>query len=131
MILKILLTFSLFFFSGYAHAQMSFNQDDMSGPSGIVVSGDSIIDRDEPPQSAIQTPRDDADSFMDPEKTAPAMPEADPFKPSPMTQAQQTKRVLKKMPAAKIERTIADDRIDDDYVQKMIRDNLDYSGPIE
>jgi hypothetical protein len=35
------------------------------------------------------------------------------------------------MPAAKIERTIADDRIDDDYVQKMIRDNLDYSGPIE
>lgn len=130
----------LLFFSTPAYAQLNFGgmSESIQGPRGMMVQGSSVIDddpedsRNNSDDSAVQETRDDAMSMMDKDKPAPAMQKIDPFQPAPQPQTKQNvKRVLKKMPATKVERSIADDRIDDSYVQQMIKNNLDFTGPIE
>lgn len=51
--------------------------------------------------------------------------------PEPVIQQQRAKQVLKKTPTVKVERSIADDRIDDSYVQEMIKNNFNFTNTIE
>lgn len=131
---------SALLFAFPAHAQMDFGGTDISKPRAMMVAGGSVVDDENSNNSrkkSTSTPRveevrDDANSMMDPKKTAPAMPDIDPFQPAPTVERpENVKRVLKRIPAAKIERSIADDRIDDGYVQQMMKKNLDFTGPIE
>ncbi len=64
--------------------------------------------------------------------TVPTEP-IDPFAPAPapVVQQQRAKQVLKKIPNVKIKRSIADDRIDDSYVQEMIKNNFNFTNTIE
>ena len=128
---------SALLFAFPAHAQMEgFGGSDISSPRGMMVSGGSVVDDNssnrEDTSSRVEEVRDDANDMMDPKKTAPATPDIDPFQPAPeVERPENVKRVLKRIPAAKIERSIADDRIDDGYVQQLMKKNFDYSGPIE
>ncbi|GEM_PF-2060241 len=133
--MKYLLLATALMFTLPAHAQTAFGGSDINKPKGMVVAGSSVIDKNSSASSSaknVQEVRDDAHSMMKPEKTAPATPEIDPFSPAPQVdKPENVKRVLKKVPAAKIQRSIADDRIDDTYVQRMMKKNLDFTGPIE
>jgi hypothetical protein len=68
--------------------------------------------------------------------STPANGEIDPFDPvimpTPRPEPRQNVRqVLKKVPSVQVERSIADDRIDDGYVQGLIKQNFDFNNPIE
>jgi len=55
-----------------------------------------------------------------------------PFTPAPEPITRQnTKQVLKKMPRITAQRSIADERIDDAYVQELIKNNFNFTNAIE
>ena len=119
-----------------AHAEITFGTQEAQKPQAMMVAGDSVIDDEEKTidssSELVEEVRDDAHDLMKAEKTAPPIQDIDPFQPAPEPQTpQNVKRVLKRVPAAKVERSIADERIDDAYVQQMIRKNLDFTDPIE
>ena len=132
------LLITLVLISTQAHAEFGFGQT-TEKPQTMMVAGGSVIEEDnintdQTDKTKVLEINDDAHSMMKPEKTPPPTPEINAFAPPPETPVEQKKnikRVLKKIPAAKVERSIADDRIDDGYVQQLMKKNFDYSGPIE
>ncbi len=107
-------------------------------PQTMVVSGNSVIDDENTMvDDEIVNPdinKDDAKAISDAETSAPAMPDVNPFQPAPLTpeeQKQKIKRVVKKIPTTTIPRSFADDRIDDSYVQEMVRDSFNYTPEID
>jgi len=111
-------------------AMAEFNFDDgVRKPNSMLVAGDSVIDDTDEPDVAVS---DDADDFTDPEKTAPAMVDVDAFATPPIaTPRPNVKRVVKTTTDVKIQRSIADDRIDDSYVQGLLKRRNSFTSPIE
>lgn len=98
----------------------------------MVVAGNSVIDDSGDTPATAQVVKDDAEKMMKPGTTPPVIEDINPFTPAPEVQTpQNVKKVVKKIPVVKVKRSIADDRIDDGYVQQMIKKNLDYTNPIE
>ena len=142
-------------FPTLAHSQIQVDEG-IRKPKTMMVSGSSVIDKEEtstttsnttsePTENAIMPNRnanaeqqylirngDDAEEIAIPEKAAPPQPPVNPFTPAPETPKKTTyKRELKKMPTAQVERSIADDRIDDGYVQQLMKNNFSLTPDID
>lgn len=118
------------FMASPAFAQIPFGgvDDGIQAPRAMMVQGSSVIDE----TTETVENDDDATDFSNPDTPAPAMEDIDAFEPAPAVQKPQNiRRVVKQIPAVRAQRSITDDRIDDGYVQQMIKDNLDFTGPIE
>lgn len=129
----------LFFFTFPAHAEFGFGGG-ISKPNHMVVAGSSVIDDDdtvvkdyyeyeEGEEGYDKKPNDDGLSIADDYETTMPIEPTQPIAPIPPKI--NTKKVLKKIPLAKTQRSINDDRIDDSYVQKLIRDNLNFTRKID
>ena len=115
----------LLFFTFPAKAEFAFSSEP-SKAKHMVVAGNSVIDDknvEEKEEFKITDDLTDADKTIIP---------SEPKKPVAPTQpTATTRKVLKKIPLAKAERSISDDRIDDSYVQKLIRDNFNFTHKID
>jgi len=120
-----------------AQAQMMSSDSGIRKPQAMQVAQ---RDMTEPEDPDFDTDPMDMDMYMDMTDAAdpsaiPVVPTEpiDPFSPAPVPPVtqQQTKQVLKKIPNVKVQRSIADDRIDDSYVQEMIKNNFNFSNTIE
>lgn len=136
-ILTLALAFTLY---GYAetNAQGMQIDDGIRNAQSMVVSGDSVID-DETVDDDIEADFADSDPIPDEESTIMSetgaegisvptaiLPEnpVEPMSPlSPSAPKQVRKRVVKPYEQMKIRRSIRDERIDDYYVQEMVKDN--------
>jgi hypothetical protein len=112
----------LIFASTTAHAQFQFNSG-ISKPQSMVVAGDSVIDSDgsTTTEEAIETSGDFAD---DTDMIEPIKPIAPTSPSAPVT----TKKILKKIAPVKSQRSITDERIDDSYVQDLIKQNFNFTS---
>lgn len=133
------LLFPLLLLATPAHAEFGFDNG-IRKPQSVVVSGNSVIDKseeeilddleDETLEADVQIP-------LDPEfpKGGPDMPKdpIDPFSKAPEVTKPKavTKKVVKTHSPIQVQRTIADDRIDDFYVQGLIKQNFSITNPIE
>lgn len=115
-----------------ASAEVFKIDDGVRLPKNMVVSGGSVID-DETVDDDIEIP----DTISDEEQKklesgtgeitiqAPGQPTT--TVPTPLIEPQEppkkVKQVIKPYQPLKVRRSIADDRIDDSYVQEMIKDN--------
>lgn len=111
-----------------AYAQVKID-DGIRKPSSIVVSGNSVID-DKSVDDDIKIPEtlsaeeqklleNGTESVT---ATPPVLPET-PSVPKVEEPKKNVKRVIKPYQELKVRRSIADDRIDDGYVQEMLKDN--------
>ena len=102
--------------------------DGIRKPQSVVVAGESVID-DMPDNKPISIEPDTSIGGFVP----PADQDIDPFGAPPTVQkpTQPKKTVVKKVTPVKIQRSIADDRIDDSYVQDLVKQKFDFSNPIE
>jgi hypothetical protein len=117
-------------FSLPAQAQMMSSDSGIREPQSMRVSSNNMPEPEDPDF--------DSEPMNDPvTNTAdiPVMPTEpiDPFTPAPepVVRQQTSKQVLKKIPSVKVQRSIADDRIDDSYVQEMIKNNFNFTNTIE
>jgi hypothetical protein len=122
----------LLFFSTSAAAQFKID-DGIREPQSMVVSGDSVID-DESVDDDIEIPAELSEEEqklledgtgditvgkpINPETIPAPTPPVNPAVPAP-----NVKQVVKPYQQLKVRRAIADDRIDDAYVQEMLKDN--------
>lgn len=108
--------------------------DGIRTPKSMVVGGSSVID-DGPVTNELPQAGAEPAGLTDEDKEllrnemegvkviAPILPES-PSAPAEPTQPKpNVKRVVKPYEQMKIRRSIADDRIDDSYVQEMVKDN--------
>lgn len=138
--MKYLFLFALFITTP-AYAEFGFD-DGVRKPQSYVVAGDSVIDKE-----ALDSIKDDLsntdDDFIgepisiedDLPVGGPILPEEpiDPFTAPPVVEkpTKKVRKVVKRPSAVKIQRSIADDRIDDTYVQELVKDNFNFSSAIE
>jgi len=110
-----------------AYAEFGFD-DGIRKPQSVVVAGDSVIG-DMPDNKTMPVEPDTSVGGLVP----PADQDIDPFSAPPTVQkpTQPKKTVVKKISPVKIKRSIADDRIDDSYVQDLVKQKFDFSNPIE
>ena len=131
----ILAAFTLFIPVATAQLQVD---DGIRNPQAMMVSGDSVIDDDEDetdeeddfddvnqdinvPDNLSEEDREMLeDGLEDSRIPAPILPESPSY---PQEPKKNVKRVVKPVQQMKIRRSIADDRIDDNYVQEMVKDN--------
>ena len=132
----ILIVFTMFL-SVPAFAQISSDLGIRAPQHMTIASGDDMMAEDIALDIAVEP--DDPDFDSSGTTTPGAMPangKIDPFDPvaipTPRPEPRQNvKQVLKKIPSVQVQRSIADDRIDDGYVQGLIRDSFDFNNPIE
>ena len=113
-----------FFITTPTYAEFGFD-DGIRKPQSVVVAGDSVID--DMPDTKTEN-----DTVIG-ESIPPSGDDIDPFSASPTVQkpTQPKKAVVKRLTPVKIQRSIADDRIDDSYVQDLVKQKFDFSNPIE
>jgi len=135
--MKFFILILLLIFSLPAHAQLNFDRG-VSSPK--IMSPDSGNGQKniqaEMPMIEPEDPDFTSDEVIDDNAMAPAVREIDPFAPVPVETPrpeprENVKQILKKVPAVQVERSIADDRIDDGYVQGLIKNRFDYNNPID
>ena len=104
-----------------AYAQFAIDSG-VRAPKSVVVPGNSVIDN---------APNDNYGGSIGP--AVPAGVADTDSEPLPGTQFvdQPVKQVLKQHNAIKVERAINDPRIDDGYVQGLVKDSLLFGEPIE
>lgn len=112
-----------------AMAQVKID-DGIRLPKNMVVSGNSVID-DKTVDDDIEIP----ETLTEEEQKllengtegivagTPPMPDVPTVPAIPVTPAPKVKQVIKPYQELKVRRSIADDRIDDSYVQEMLKDN--------
>lgn len=88
----------------------------------MVVAGDSVIDGEGEEQTEIIV--ETSDDFMD----APDIEPVKPIAPTSPSAPAVTKKVLKKITPVESQRSINDDRIDDSYVQELIKQNFNFTS---
>lgn len=112
--------------------------DGIRNARSVVVGGNSVIDSVEvesgadadfrtsipiPEEGRVKTPDADIESVTAPSVMLPENPVM-PIEPySPSAPKKNVKRVVKPYEQMKIRRSIQDDRIDDYYVQEMVKEN--------
>ncbi len=105
-------------------AQAEFGFDDgVRKPQSMMVAGNSVIDDEIDDGEIIY--EDSGESVMEPitdEVIEPIMP-IEPTSPSAPVA---TRKVLKKITPVKSQRSISDDRIDDGYVQELLKNNFNF-----
>lgn len=114
-------------FSTPAHAEFGFD-DGIRKPQSMMVAGNSVIDdeyQDDGEDIIIEdyNSEDDVEPITD-QIQNPIMP-IEPTSPSAPVA---TRKVLKKIPRVKAQRSIADERIDDSYVQELIKNNFNFQS---
>lgn len=124
------LFFIALFFTSPAFAEFGFD-DGIRKPQSMVVAGNSIIDKGL--EDAIKEVEDSSidvvkDSIKDTSKDLTTLPVIPDKKEKPI---KRVKKVYKKTSTMKVKRSIADDRIDDSYVQGLIKKHFSSSSPIE
>jgi hypothetical protein len=133
--MKYLIIF-IFIFSTPAYAQISVDNG-IRNPKAMMVSGDSVIDENTSDNSDSLDEQSEIDLSIldgiteedrkliedgreDSKIPAPILPESPSYPEEPKKNVRQ---VIKPVQQMKIRRSIADDRIDDSYVQEMIKTN--------
>lgn len=112
-----------------AMAQLKID-DGIRSPQNMVVSGSSVIDDDDATEDTIEIP----DSLSEEEQkmleggtddfvVGSDMVVEPNFPTKPTVKRPNVKQVVRPHQPVKIRRAIADDRIDDSYVQGLIKDN--------
>ena len=116
-----------FFLTTPALAQIMVD-DGIRSPKNMMVSGDTVID-DGPIEDQVvggdvveTMSEEDQETFKDEMEDANIIAPIAPTSPS--APKPKVKQVVKPTTEMKIRRSIADDRIDDGYVQEMVRDNF-------
>ena len=128
--------------SSPAFAQIAID-DGIRKPSSMVVSGSSVIDDEDSPigenddDNTLSDEEEELLSQTGTEGVAAKLPSV-PEQPSTMppvvpvpAQPKNVKRVVKPQQELKVRRSIADDRIDDSYVQDMVRDNYLFTPSVK
>lgn len=135
-------------------AQLSIDNG-VRAPRAMMVSGNSVIDdkgKKETDKNSAKEDRndddnedddnddlpvaelisDDVDTLGDSDGVSAPIAPIDPFvaAPDPITKPN-IKQELKKIPTVKVKRSIADDRIDDGYVQGLIKNNSTFTPDID
>lgn len=108
-----------------------YYREDVSYAQEMMVPGESVIDGEMTDLSDKEF--DDLDlendvdmSLSDKAKSLTIAPN-EPTRPVEPQRPQVTKKVLKQIPMLEVKRSIADDRIEDGYVQDMIKQNFNFN----
>jgi len=113
------------FFSFPVLADFEYRKD-MIYAQEMVTSGNSVIDDNQSDDNG-----DKAEATPSPAISADIVADEAPTPPTPPKTEIPTKKVVKKIPAVKIERSYRDERIDDSYVQDLIKQRFNFNNPIE
>jgi hypothetical protein len=99
--------------------------DGIRSPQSMMVSGESVIDDGPIDDQIVQgIDEENSEEFQEQMKDVEIIAPIEPTSPSaPAIKQPKVKQVIKPMSEMKIRRSIADDRIDDGYVQEMVKDN--------
>jgi hypothetical protein len=114
------------FISTSAHAEFGFD-DGIRKPQSMMVAGNSVIDDEVDNYKEEIIYEDSGEDGMEPitdQIEKPIMP-IEPTSPSAPVA---TRKVFKKITPVKSQRSIADDRIDDSYVQELIKNNFNFQN---
>ena len=109
----------------FAYSQTSSYAQEMLRPGDTIIDDedDIVISDDVGEDFGIAEPISDQASDI----VAPTKP-IDPFAPAPPVTQKAKKKILKKIPRLDVKRSIADDRIDDGYVQELIKQKFDFNN---
>ena len=122
------------FFATPALAQIKID-DGIREPQQMMASGKSVIDDEDKgdnkgadelnlPSTLTEEEKQQLDDGLEDVKIIPPItPESPSYPAEPTVPKKKVKQVIKPITEVKVRRSIADDRIDDGYVQEMVKDN--------